>query len=197
MIPGMKIPPGSPPAALQPVENRPFFRAGLIAAFGLALGLSVFAAYAAPPGVRSIPRSDPKEPAMTQHARGTFEVKVSPQTAEEKVGDPTVGRMALDKQFHGDLEAAGKGQMLAVGTDVKGSAGYVAMERVTGTLEGRSGSFALQHSGTMTRGTPSLTITVVPDSGTGGLAGIAGSMSIEIADGKHSYDFEYTLGPAR
>jgi hypothetical protein len=133
---------------------------------------------------------------MTNHARGTFDVKVSPQAAEEKVGDPTVGRLALDKQFHGDLEATGKGQMLAVATDVKGSAGYVAMERVTGTLKGHSGSFALQHSGTMTRGTPGLTITVVPDSGTGGLAGIAGSMSIEIADGKHSYDFEYTLPAA-
>lgn len=179
------------------MKNRLFPRAGLFAALGLSLGLAAFAAYEAPPGVRSIPRSDSKEPAMTQHARGTFDVKVSPQAQEEKVGDPTVGRMALDKQFHGDLEAASKGQMLSVGTDVKQSAGYVAMERVTGTLKGHSGSFALQHSGTMTRGTPSLTITVVPDSGTGELAGIAGSMSIVIADGKHSYDFAYTLTPAK
>lgn len=171
----------------------PLQRTGSLAALGLSLALSAFAV---PPGVRSIPKSDSKEPTMTQHARGTFEVKMSPQPPEEKVGDPTVGRMALDKQFHGDLEATSKGQMLAVGTEVKGSAGYVAMERVTGTLKGHTGTFALQHSGTMTRGTPGLTITVVPDSGTGDLAGIAGRMAIEIADGKHSYDFEYTLGPA-
>jgi len=176
------------------MKKHPFFRAGLLAALGLSLSL---AAFAVPPGVRSIPKSDSKEPTMTNHARGTFEVNMSVQAPEEKVGDPTVGRMALDKQFHGDLEATSKGQMLAVGTDVKGSAGYVAMERVVGTLKGHSGSFALQHSGTMTRGTPGLTITVVPDSGTGDLAGIAGSMSIVIADGKHSYDFEYTLGPAK
>jgi len=175
------------------MKNHQFPRAALLVALALPLGLTAFAV---PPGVRSIPKSDTKEPAMTQHARGTFDVKVSPQAAEEKVGDPTVGRLALDKRFHGDLEATGKGQMLAVATDVKGSAGYVAMERVTGTLKGRIGSFALQHSGTMTRGTPGLAITVVPDSGTGGLAGIAGSMSIEIADGKHSYDFEYTLPAA-
>lgn len=164
-----------------------FHRAGALTALGLSLALS---ALAVPPGVRSIPKSDSKEPSVTNHARGTFDVKVSPQAPEEKVGDPTVGRMALDKRFHGDLEATSKGQMLAVGTDVKGSAGYVAMERVVGTLNGHSGTFALQHSGTMTRGTPSLTIAVVPDSGTGELAG---RMAIEIADGKHSYDFEYTL----
>jgi hypothetical protein len=175
------------------MKQRLLSRVVALAAIGLSLALTAFAV---PPGVRSIPKSDSKEPAMTQHARGTFDVKVSPQAAEEKVGDPTVGRMALDKQFHGDLEATSKGQMLAVATDVKGSAGYVAMERVTGTLKGHAGSFALQHSGTMTRGTPSLTITVVPDSGTGDLAGIAGSMSIVIADGKHSYDFEYTLPAA-
>jgi hypothetical protein len=101
--------------------------------------------------------------------------------------------MALDKQFHGDLEATSKGQMLAVGTDVKGSAGYVAMERVAGTLHGHSGTFALQHSGTMTRGVPQLAITVVPDSGTGQLVGLAGRMTVDLAGGKHSYDFEYTL----
>jgi hypothetical protein len=130
---------------------------------------------------------------MTKRASGTFAVKVVPQAPEEKVGDPTVGRMSLDKEFHGDLEATSKGQMLAVGTDVKGSAGYVAMERVIGALHGRSGTFALQHSGTMTRGAPQLTITVVPDSGTGQLAGITGALTITIADGKHSYDFDYTL----
>ena len=130
---------------------------------------------------------------MTNRASGTFEVKLNPQAPDDKVGDPSVGRMSIDKQFHGDLEATSKGQMLAVRTDVKGSAGYVAMERVTGTLHGHSGTFALQHSGTMTRGAQKLTVTVVPDSGTGELVGLAGKMTIDIVDGKHSYGFEYTL----
>jgi hypothetical protein len=130
---------------------------------------------------------------LTRRASGTFEVKLSPQPQSENVGDPTVGRMSLDKQFHGDLEATGRGEMLAARTDTEGSAGYVALERVAGTLDGRNGTFALQHSGTMTRGVPQLLITVVPDSGTGELAGLAGQMNINIADGKHSYDFEYTF----
>jgi hypothetical protein len=102
--------------------------------------------------------------------------------------------MSIDKQFRGDLEASSTGEMLTAGTDVKGSAGYVAIERVTGSLHGRNGAFVLQHSGIMTRGVPQLTIAVVPDSGTGELAGLAGRMTIEIDDGKHSYGFEYTLG---
>ncbi len=106
---------------------------------------------------------------------------------------PTLGQMSLDKQYHGDLEGASKGQMLTAGTDVKGSAGYVAMERFTGTLNGRKGSFVLQHTGTMNRGALQLSVTVVPDSGTGELVGLTGKMAIIIADGKHSYDFEYTL----
>jgi hypothetical protein len=130
---------------------------------------------------------------MPGHAAGPFDVKLTPQPPEEGVGDSSVGRMALDKQFHGDLQAASKGQMLSTMGDVKGSAGYVAMERVSGTLHGRKGTFALQHSGTMTRGTPSLTITVVPDSGTGELVGLTGTMEIHIVEGKHSYDFSYTL----
>ena len=125
------------------------------------------------------------------HASGSFEVKLNPQ--EDAVGDKSVGRMALDKQFHGGLEATSRGQMLAAMTEVEGSAGYVAIERVSGTLEGHSGSFALQHSGTMTRGVPQLTITVVPDSGTGDLVGLVGSMTIDIVEGKHSYDFAYTI----
>ncbi len=131
---------------------------------------------------------------MTKHATGTFEVKMNPQVPEDNVGDPGVGRMSIDKQFHGDLEAVSKGQMLAARTDVQGSAGYVAMERVNGTLHGHIGTFALQHSGTMTRGSAQLTITVVPDSGTGELVGIAGKLMINIVDGKHTYDFEYSLG---
>jgi len=104
--------------------------------------------------------------------------------------------MSIDKQFHGDLEATSKGEMLSAMTDTKGSAGYVAIERVTGKLQGRSGSFVLQHTGTMTRGEPQLTITVVPDSGSGQLVGLTGKMTIKITDGKHFYDFEYTLPEA-
>jgi hypothetical protein len=141
-----------------------------------------------------------KGTAMSARATGPFDVKVTPQPPEDKVGDPTIGRMSLDKQYHGDLEATSKGQMLAVMTDVKGSAGYVAIERVTGTLRtangARTGSFALQHSGTMARGAPQLSVTVIPDSGTGELVGLAGKMTINVADGKHSYDFEYTLPDA-
>jgi hypothetical protein len=130
---------------------------------------------------------------MTTQASGTFEVKLTPQ-ADEDISDPTIGRMSLDKQFHGDLQADSRGQMLAVHGDAKGSAGYVAMERVIGSLHGRNGSFALQHSGTMTRGEPQLVITVVPDSGTGELLGLAGTLMIDIVDGKHFYTFDYTLG---
>lgn len=130
------------------------------------------------------------------HAKGTFEVKISPLTPEDGVGDASVGRMAIEKQFQGDLQGQGRGQMLAVGTAVDGSAGYVAMERVNGSVHGRQGSFALQHSGTLTRGAPQLSVTIVPDSGAGDLAGIAGRLAITIAGGVHSYDLEYTLPDA-
>jgi uncharacterized protein DUF3224 len=133
-----------------------------------------------------------KEKVVTSHATGTFEVKATPQPAEAG-SDPDLSRLNLDKQFHGDLDGTSKGIMLAASTSVKGSAAYVAMEKVTGTLKGRSGSFILQHSGTMTRGEPQLRVSVVPDSGTGQLVGLAGTMDIKIADGKHFYDFEYTL----
>jgi hypothetical protein len=126
-------------------------------------------------------------------ATGTFEVKLTPQPLAEPAEGVPLGRMTIEKQFHGDLEATSKGEMLTAGTAVKGSAGYVAIERVNGTLQGRSGTFVLQHSGTMNRGAPHLTIMVVPDSGTGQLTGIAGTFSIQIAEGKHSYVFEYTL----
>jgi Protein of unknown function (DUF3224) len=130
---------------------------------------------------------------MPTHANGSFEVKITPQ--ENKL-DPGLSRMLIDKHFHGTLEATSKGTMLAAGTAVKGSAGYVALEVVTGSLNGHTGTFILQHTGTMTRGTPQLSITVVPDSGTGELVGLTGKMSIDIVDGKHSYDFEYTLPTA-
>lgn len=128
---------------------------------------------------------------MTNRASGTFEVKLHPQ--DDGPGTP-VGRMTIDKQFYGDLAGTSKGQMLMSSSpSVNGSAGYVAIEKVTGTLNGRSGSFYLQHSATMTRGVGELTITVTPDSGTDELTGLQGKMNIIIADGKHSYEFDYDL----
>jgi hypothetical protein len=136
-----------------------------------------------------------KEATVTLHAKGPFDVKISPQ-ADAELPQGVLARMSIDKQLHGDLEASSKGEMLTAGTAVKGSAGYVALEQVTGTLNGRKGSFVLQHSATMDRGMPHLSITVVPDSGTDQLSGLAGSMNIIITEGKHSYDFEYTLPQA-
>ena len=130
---------------------------------------------------------------MTMRARGTFEVRIGPLAMHDPAEGGLLGRMSIGKQFRGDLEASSQGEMLSAGAVVKGSAGYVAMERVSGTLHGRDGSFTLQHSATMTRGVPQLNITVVPDSGTGELAGLAGRMTIAIADGNHSYEFEYTI----
>jgi hypothetical protein len=134
----------------------------------------------------------PKDAPTTVHAKGTFDVKLAPQTDNI---DPTLGRMTIDKQLHGELEATSKGQMLTASTDVKGSGVYVAVERVTGKLNGRSGGFALHHTGIMERNAPHLEINVVPDSGTGELSGISGKFNITITDGKHFYDFEYTLPP--
>jgi hypothetical protein len=132
-----------------------------------------------------------KGPAMS-HAAGTFDVKLTPQ-ADDKSADPALSRMTIDKQFHGDLEGTSKGQMLAAG-DAKTSGVYVAIEKFNGTLKGRGGTFILHHTGLMTRGVPQLSIEVVPDSGTGQLAGLMGKLMINIAaDGKHSYEFEYTL----
>ncbi len=135
-----------------------------------------------------------KEPAPMNHAQGTFEVKITPQKPDNKEAENAhLGRMSIDKKFSGDLEATSQGEMLSAMTEVKGSAGYVAMERVSGTLHGLTGTFVLQHSGTMTRGAPALAVTVVPDSGTGQLAGIAGAMIIKIEGKKHFYEFDYTL----
>ncbi len=126
-------------------------------------------------------------------ASGSFEVKLVPQAPAQGIEAANLGRMTIDKQFHGELDAHSLGEMIAAGTEVSGSAGYVAMERVTGSLHGRSGSFVLQHSATMTRGEPQLSVTVVPDSGTGELVGLAGSMQIQVEDGRHAYTFEYRL----
>ena len=128
---------------------------------------------------------------MTNHATGPFDVKITPE--EDKSAEPLLGRMSLDKHYHGDIEATGKGTMLTAGTEVKGSGAYVAIEHVAGILKGLTGTFVLQHSGTMEQGVGHLNITVVPDSGTGQLKGLTGKMTITIAEGKHSYDLEYTL----
>ncbi|HZC23166.1 MAG TPA: DUF3224 domain-containing protein [Candidatus Binatia bacterium] len=129
---------------------------------------------------------------MTDHATGPFDVKVTHQ--DDKSSDPLLARMTLDKQYHGDLEGTGQGQMLTAGTGVKGSGAYVAIEKVTGALKGHKGTFVLQHSGTMIQNKPQLIITIVPDSGTGELSGISGKMTIIVAgDGKHSYDLQYSL----
>lgn len=125
-------------------------------------------------------------------ATGTFDVNLTP-LVEEGSRDLGADRMSIDKQFHGDLEGTSVGQMLSIRTAVEGSAGYVVMEQVTGTLNGRSGTFALQHTATMVRGVPGLSVTVVPDSGTGQLEGIEGEMTINISDGQHFYEFKYTI----
>ena len=132
---------------------------------------------------------------MPQHATGPFDVKITPQQPDSDVAKAAnLSRMTIDKQFHGDLEASSKGEMLAAQTETKGSAGYVAIERVTGTLKGKKGSFVLQHNATMNRSVPSLNIIVVPDSGTDELKGLSGKMNIIIAPGgKHSYEFDYSL----
>ncbi len=129
------------------------------------------------------------------HARGSFEVKLTPPASAD-AGDTALARMLIDKKISGDLDATSQGQMLSTMNNDKGSGGYVAMERITGRLQGRDGSFILQHTATMTRSVPQLSITVVPDSGTGQLAGIGGAMTIKIDQGNHSYDFEYTLPEA-
>jgi hypothetical protein len=130
-------------------------------------------------------------------ASGTFDVKLAPQPMTTDGEGSPLARMSIDKRFHGDLEGVSRGEMLSAGTATKGSAGYVAVERVDGTLGGRTGTFVLQHSATMTRGTPQLSITVVPDSGTGALAGISGTLNIIMTDGKHAYEFDYTISASQ
>lgn len=126
-------------------------------------------------------------------ATGPFDVKLAPQPPAPGIESANLGRQTIDKQFHGDLEATSLGEMIAAMGGVQGSAGYVAMERVTGVLHGKRGTFVLQHTGIMDRGAPSLVITVVPDSGTDALTGLTGTMTIQIEQGKHSYVFDYDL----
>jgi hypothetical protein len=134
-----------------------------------------------------------KDAPVTQHASGTFEVKLAPLDPAFKTDDNSLGRMSLDKQFHGDLEADSKGEMLTGAGTVKGSGAYVAMERVSGRLHRRTGTFILHHNGTMQNGVFHLNVQVAPDSGTGQLTGLTGTMNIIIIEGKHSFDFAYTL----
>jgi len=137
----------------------------------------------------------PKESAMTQQqAIGPFDVKITPLDPAFKFDENHYTRFSIDKQFHGDLEATGKGEMLAAGSPAKGAGGYVAIERVSGSLHGRTGTFVLQHNATMQHGSYELNVIVVPESGTGQLVGLSGTMQIIIApDGKHSYKFAYSL----
>jgi hypothetical protein len=126
---------------------------------------------------------------MSEQATGTFDVTFEPLPSDEE----WLGRMRVSKTFAGDLIGTGLAQMLSVGTPVEGSAGYVAIDRITGTLHGRAGSFVVQHQGLMARGHGTLTVTVVPDSGTGDLTGLAGALTITNDDGKHTYTLDYTL----
>jgi hypothetical protein len=130
---------------------------------------------------------------MYSVAKGKFTVKLVPLPFDGQPGNAKLGRTSIDKQITGDLVATSSGQMLSAMTDTKGSAGYVAIERVQGTLQGRKGSFVLQHTGTMNRGVPELSVTVVPDSGTEELVGLIGEFKIIIADGEHGYEFAYSL----
>ena len=155
----------------------------VVAILTLALAASLFAQSASKRSVT-----------VSHHAKGAFDIKMTPMPADDYADGKALGRVAADKQYHGDLEGSGKGQMLTATGEVTGSAVYVATERVSGKLGGRSGTFLLAHRGVMNRGAQQLEIDVVPDSGTGGLQGIAGKLSIDVtSDGKHAYDFEYTL----
>lgn len=124
-------------------------------------------------------------------ARGTFEVALKQISGPEEA---PLGRMTIDKAFHGHLEGTSRGQMMSAFTETQGSAGYVAIELVTGTLNGKTGTFLLQHNGLMTRGMGTLTINIIPDSGTGDLAGIRGTLVVAVVEKKHTYELEYAIG---
>jgi len=140
----------------------------------------------------ALAQSASPSPPAPRHAKGSFEVKMVPQEQDKAEGS-TLGRLSLDKVFHGDLEGVGKGQMLTIMSDTPGSAVYVAVERVTGTLNGKPGSFALAHQGVMRGESRQLTVEIAPDSGSGALKGIAGRLTIDITGGQHFYDLAYTL----
>ncbi len=161
----------------------------LTASVFVVISLSVFAS-----GQNTIKKIESaKVKIVTNHATGMFEVKATPMAAEENIGDPTIGRLALNKQFSGGLTGTSKGQMLGFQAETPGTGGYVAIERFNGTLDGKKGGFALQHIGTMADGNFELNVSVVPGSGTGELAGISGKMGIIIEGKKHSYVLDYSL----
>ena len=145
------------------------------------------------PQAQSQSTGNQKEKTLSAHATGGFDVKLSPLTLSEQSAEAKLGRMSIEKQYHGDLDATAKGEMLTAQSEMKDSGVFVAVERVTGTLNGKHGSFSMHHTGVMDRGKPDLRITVVPDSGTDELQGLTGTMNIKIDHGKHSYDFEYSL----
>jgi len=155
------------------------------------LAVLLAAATVTTPAQSTLPPAQP--PLMNHVATGEFVVKLMPLGVEGQPAGSKIGRMSIDKTISGDLVATTTGQMLSAMSEVKGSAGYVAIEKVEGALKGKKGTFVLQHAGTMARGVPSLSVTVVPDSGTDELIGLAGNFSIIIAGGKHSYEFKYTL----
>jgi hypothetical protein len=135
------------------------------------------------------------EPTMSRRIQGPFDVKLHPQAVDDPGDAEVVGRMGFDKRFHGDLDAIGRGVMLYSHSPVEGSGAYVAIERVTGSLDGRQGSFVFQHNCHMDASGQHQSITVVPDSGTGELVGLRGTLTIRIDNGAHFYDFDYSLPP--
>lgn len=175
-----------------PMRARIFRARGIMPAMRLCSAFLVSAAVIICAGV--VMGSAHGRSAPPSRASGTFDVTLTSEE-EEKGEGGTLGRSRIDKRFQGDLEGTSRGQMLSAVSAVKGSAGYVAIERVTGTLHGRRGTFVLQHTGTMTRGAPALTVSVVPDSSTGDLVGLTGTMTIRIVEGRHLYEFEYALPP--
>lgn len=130
---------------------------------------------------------------MHAHATGSFSISMKPATAPQRAGRTSLGRVLLEKVYAGDLVATAKGEMLNAVTDTQGAAGYVAMEAITGVLQGRQGSFVAQHAGTMAEGRQALSIVIVPHSGTGQLTGISGTLAIRIENGQHFYDIDYSL----
>jgi hypothetical protein len=137
--------------------------------------------------------NSPGAPRMTQHASGSFDITTTPAAPPDHQGRTAIGRMLLDKRYAGELAATGKGEMLTAVTDTHGSAAYVAIERISGTLNGKRGSFVIQHAGTMSAGGKHATINVVPDSGAGDLTGISGTLRLTLVERTHFYELDYVL----
>lgn len=172
------------------MNSSPLEKIGYVVGISLVLGWG----YPSPPTAPPLPNSNPHHNILHMNqASGKFEVQLTPQSPDAGSESAPIGRMLIVKQYDGGLKAESQGQMLAYQSGVEGSAGYVAIERVNGNLDGRKGSFVLQHSGIMDQGDSQLTVIILPDSGTEELAGIQGSMTIKIEDGNHYYDLEYLM----